>query len=75
MKTNTSIIIAALIGATLSAPGQAADLWRMYKCVGAHGETVFSDRHVGTDCVEIWLSSRGKSGWLVTDPTVESAEQ
>ena len=72
MKTNTSLLLAALIGATLSA--QAADPWRMYRCTGDHGETVFSDRHVGTDCREIWLSPRPQVGTLITDPAVESAE-
>ena len=69
----TTILLAALIGATLSA--QAADPWRMYSCTGEHGEPVFSDRHSGTDCVEIWLSPRPDVGTLITDPTVETAER
>jgi len=69
MKT---LILAALIGATLSA--QAADPWRMYKCVGESDETVYSDRMAGTDCVEIWLSPRPDVGTLITDPTVKTAE-
>jgi len=75
MKAKTTLIIGAILGATLSAPTQSADLWRMYKCIGTNGEQVYSDRQVGTDCREIWLSPRGKSGWLVTDPAVKTAAQ
>jgi hypothetical protein len=72
MKTPTTLLLAALIGAALSA--QAAAPWRMYSCTGESGETVYSDRHSGTDCVEIWLDPRGKSGWLVTDSTVKTVK-
>ena len=70
----TTILLAALIGAALSTPAQSADPWRMYKCTGDHGETVYSDRYTGTDCREIWLSPRPQVGTLITDPAVESAE-
>jgi len=72
VKTPTTLLLAALIGATLSA--QAADPWRMYRCTGESGETVYSDRMAGTDCREIWLSPRPGVGTLITDPTVETAQ-
>lgn len=76
MTARTSIAIAAiLLGSAAATPAQAADLWRMYRCTGDQGEAVFTDRKLGTDCREIWLSPRGKSGWLVTDPAVKTAEQ
>jgi hypothetical protein len=59
MKTNTSILLAAIIGAgAIGQHAQAAEPWRMYRCTGSEGETVFSDKQSGTDCREIWLSPR-----------------
>jgi len=76
MKTNTSILLAALlVGAgAIGHPAQAADPWRMYRCTGESGETVYSDRMAGTDCREIWLSPRPDVGTLITDPTVETGQ-
>lgn len=76
MTAQTSIAIAAiLLGSAAATAAQAADLWRMYRCTGDQGETVFSDKQSGTDCREMWLSPRGTSGWLVTDPAVKTAAQ
>ena len=75
MTAQTSIAIAAiLIGSAAATPAQAADLWRMYKCVGDEGEPVYSDKQAGTDCREIWLSPRPDGGTLITDPAVQAAE-
>lgn len=74
MKPRTTLLLAALIGATI--PAQAATLWRMYQCTGDQGEAVFTDRKLGTDCREIWITPRGRdeSGWFVTDPSIGKAE-
>ncbi|NCC23560.1 MAG: hypothetical protein EOM26_14120 [Alphaproteobacteria bacterium] len=69
--TRTTLLLAVLIGTSTAAP--AADLWRMYRCTGDRGETAFSDRRIGTDCVEIWLSPQPRDGWTITDPSVNQA--
>lgn len=76
MKTRTTLLLAALIGAGATLPvhqAQAATLWRMYRCTGDQGETVFSDKRTGTDCVEIWLSPQPRDGWTITTPSVNEA--
>ena len=73
----TTILLAAIIGAgAISNHAKAADLWRMYQCTGDQGEAVFTDRKIGTECREIWITPRGRdeSGWFVTDPSVGKAE-
>lgn len=54
-----------------------AGLWRMYRCVGSEGETVFSDRSgAGTECREMWIETTkpDSSGWVITDSRVSVAE-
>lgn len=50
--------------------------YRLYKCVGGSGETVYSDRHTGTECHEIWLGPQGPSTTpLITPPNVFTAKE
>ncbi len=71
-----ALIASAICAIALTQPASAAELWRMYKCVGDQGETVFSDKAIGTDCREIWLNPRAQdsSGWFVSDPAVGIAQ-
>ena len=76
MKSAT-IILAALIAATLASAPAKAGLWRMYKCTGAHGETAFSDRSgSGTACAEMWIETTrtDSSGWVITDSRVRTTQ-
>ena len=59
MKTNTSLLIAALIGATLSAPGQAYEITAPPEIVEADNLAVEYAEHVihfGTHCLHMTLS-------------------
>ena len=74
----TTLLTAAILAATMTAQASAADLWRMYKCTGDHGETVYSDRSgYGTACREMWIESTPAdgSGWTVTEGRVKTAEK
>ena len=72
------LILAALIAATIAPAPASADLWRMYRCTGAHGETVFSDRSgSGTACAEMWIETTrtDSSGWVITDSRVRTTQE
>jgi hypothetical protein len=45
MPTKTTLILAALFGATAGIAQPA-----LLKCTGESGETLFSDRQLGTEC-------------------------
>ena len=71
------LILAALIAATIAPAPASAGLWRMYRCVGEHGETVFSDRSgSGTECAEMWIETTrsDSSGWVITDSRVRATQ-
>lgn len=70
-----TLILAALLAAALASAPANAGLWRMYTCVGDHGETVFSDRSgVGTDCREMWIEGTDLGGYMITEGQVKTAE-
>lgn len=74
---NSTLILAALIAATLAPAPAGAAPYRMYKCVGEHGETVFSDRSgSGTECREMWIETTrpDSSGWVITDSRVRTTQ-
>lgn len=74
---NSSLVLAAIIAATIAPAPANAGLWRMYKCTGEHGETVFSDRSgSGTQCAEMWIETTrtDSSGWVITDSRVRTTQ-